>query len=231
MTSADTADWLDAPSIGGFLLNSSSGSAAANASVSTPVFYCGSSPFLILELFQTLGGSGSHTLSFWSDAAGTQAVGTPQTWLSQAVGLKKRLVVPPQGAYCSVAFHNGPNAGNAWSIAVFGASQPVTPAGSLGGGLVVYQVLSTTVGAGGTTNISPTIYVPGRAHLWVTTATGCYVSLQRYDGTAFRTILTLTGVTGGNEDTEVILPADDFQLALINTTGSNQTFQAAIVAE
>lgn len=231
MTAFDTPDWLDAPNIGGFLLATASGSAGAGATVGTGVFYCGSSPFLILDLFQTLGGSGGHTVTFYSDPLGVNAIGIPLSWTSQAVGLRKRIVVPPQGAYCKVVFHNGLNAGNGWVISVWGSSQPVTPAGTLGGGYPVYQLLSTTVGSGGTTNIAPSIYLPGRAHLWITTATGCYVSLQRYDGTAFRTVLTLTGVTGGNEDTEVVLPADDYQLALINTTGSNQTFQAGVIAE
>lgn len=230
MTSVDSPDWLVAPTIGGFLLDSSSGTAAANATASTPVFYCGSSPFLIIEGYQTLGGSGSFSGTFYSDAAGTNVVNQLPVWLSQSSGLFKRIVIPVQGPYIQLVFHNGPNAGNAWTMSAWGSTQAISPAGSKGGGLVVYEVLSTTVGAGGTTNIAPTIQVPGEAHLWVTTATGCYVSLQRYDGTAFRTILTLTGLTGGNEDTAIVLPADDHQLALINTTGSNQTFQAAVVA-
>lgn len=226
----DSPDWLESPSVGGFVLASFSGLVASGGNVSTGVFACGPAPFLILSLKQAGGANSLFQARFWQDPAGTIAVADPFQFLSSGANILKRVVIPVMGAYCSVVFFNGAVANNPTNMTVWAASTGVTAAGTLGGGITVLSEQAVVLGAGATNNYTPGFYLPGQATLWFSGVANTFAQIQKWNGIGWDYVLQIPGGLSVVPAVNLVLPSDDYRLQLNNSTAGNVTLYAVVTA-
>ena len=226
----DSPDWLDAPSVGGYLLSTySNGSVSANATVSAGIFGCAASPFLILDFEQASAVASQFVLQFYADSAGATAIGTALTWQSNNGGIRKRIVLATQGAYAKLSFENG-NASNGCSMNIWAASQAITAAQSLGSGVTIFDIQAASVPKDSSLTFTPNIFLPGEAVLWHNGVASVYAAIMRWNGSGYDYVFQIPGIAAIGVNATVILPADDYICQILNNTSATVVVDAGTIA-
>lgn len=229
MSITDSPDYLNQAPFGPAQLAGSSVSPlpAGNNLVFGP-FQVGAAGAILIGLSQTAGQAISVNV-FWSQGSLISFTQTVPITFVRTTNVPIWVLFPAVGPWCQVTVTNNGGVSTNINAVVMAVADYHTPAEYLGPQIML-NAQSVAIVANSTTNVSPTIHLPGRATLWAQLAGAGVVSLQFWTGTAWVTANQMSMTAHINQSIDVEIPTADWRIQLQDTSGVANTGFAVVTA-
>lgn len=201
----------------------------AGGSAATPILYCGSSPALLLGVTQSTAENVSWTITFWADPLGATPAILTRGFVKASTTITS-FPIPVLAPFFQIsAVDNGASGTTAAINATYSTFS--TPGWGALIGARFLQNVCNSVGASGSSTVTPSQYGPFKAWVYFQGQATSTVVMQLLTPTGFVQYIVLPCAANVFTMQEVILPTSEWNIVATNNGAASVSFHLYLVSE